>query len=127
MGAQRIPMDPDAGIPDLVHRLTDDSKRLMTDEVRLAKLEVKDGLVRGAKGALYLAVAFAFAVALILAFTIFVATLIGRFVAGHMWLGTLIAGVLDLVVGGVLVKLGLSAYAEPSSAYTLEETRATLH
>lgn len=125
MGAQRIPLDPDTGIPDLVHRLSDDSKRLMNDEIRLAKLEMKDDLMRGAKGAMYLAIAFAFGVALILAFTVFVATLIGRFVAGHMWLGTLIAGVLDLVIGGILVKMGVSAYTEPS--YSFEETRATLH
>src|SRR4051812_38854996 len=46
MGAQRIPVDPDTGIPDLIHRLGDDSKRLMTDEVRLAKLETKDSLTR---------------------------------------------------------------------------------
>ena len=41
-GVNPVQVDPDAGIPDLIHRLTDDSKRLMSDEVRLAKLEVKE-------------------------------------------------------------------------------------
>ena len=78
MGAQRIPIDPDVGIPDLVHRLTDDSKRLMRDEVRLAKLEIKDHVGRGGHGVLWLAVAFGIGVIAMVAFTLCLATLIGR-------------------------------------------------
>lgn len=125
MGAQRIPLEPDTGIPDLVHRLTDDSKRLVSDEIRLAKLEAKDALKQGAKAAIYIGIALGLSVAVVLSFTIFVATLIGRWDNSHMWLGTLIAAVIDLIVGGILIKSGISAYTEPS--YTLEETRATLH
>jgi len=125
MGVQRLPVDPDAGIPDLVSRLGDDSKRLLSDEVRLAKLEVKENLKHGAKGVLWLGMAFGVGVVTMVAFTLFVATLIGRLVAGHMWLGALVAAVIDLVVGAVMIKKGIAAFAEPS--YTLEETRATLH
>lgn len=125
MGVQRMPVDPDTGIPDLISRLGDDSKRLLADEVRLAKLETKDNLKQGAKGVMWLAIAFAVGVVTTVAFTIFVATLVGRLVAGHMWLGALVAAVIDLVVGAVMIKKGIAAYAEPS--YTLEQTRAALH
>ena len=50
--------DPDTGIPDLIRRLTDDSKRLVTDEVQLAKLESKETLHRVSRGALWMALAF---------------------------------------------------------------------
>jgi len=125
MGVQRLPVDPDSGIPDLISRLGDDSKRLLSDEVRLAKLEAKDNLKQGAKGVMWLGMAFGVAVVAMVAFTIFVATLIGRLVAGHMWLGALIAAIIDLAVGAVMIKKGITAYATPS--YTLKETRATLH
>jgi hypothetical protein len=125
MGAQRMPIDPDVGIPDLVRRLGEDSKRLMSDEVRLAKLEVRDNLDSAAKGAMWLGVGFGTGVLAIVAFTLCLATLIGRLVAGHMWVGALVTGIVELVVAAVLVKKGLSSYAEPS--YSLEQTRAALH
>ena len=50
-------IDPDTGIPDLIRRLTDDSKRLVSDEVRLAKLEARDSLHRAARGGIWLALA----------------------------------------------------------------------
>ena len=125
MGVQRIPIDPDTGIPDLVRRLGDDSKRLLSDEVRLAKMEAQDGLKSGGKGAMWLGIAMGVGIVTAVAFTLFVATLIGRVASGHMWLGALVAAVLDLVLGYVLLKRGLAAFAEPS--YSLAETRSTLH
>jgi hypothetical protein len=124
MGAQRIPIDPDVGIPDLVRRLGDDSKRLMTDEVRLAKLEVRDNVQRGGHGVLWLVVAFGCGVVAMVAFTLFFATLIGRIAAGHMWVGAVVTGVIELALGGFLVKKGLTAFKEPS--YSLEATRESL-
>lgn len=120
-----MPVDPDVGIPDLVHRLGDDSKRLLAGEVRLAKLEAQDGLKRGGRGAMWVAMALGIGVVAMVAFTLFVATLVGRIVAGHMWLGAIVAAVLDLALAAVFIKKGISAFAEPS--YSLEETRATLH
>ena len=78
MGAQRMPVDPDAGIPDLIHRLGDDSKRLMSDEVRLAKLEMKDNVARAGKGVLWLGISFGIGVVALVAFTLLLSTLIGR-------------------------------------------------
>ena len=124
MAVNRMPVDPETGIPELIHRLGDDSKRLVADEFRLAKLEVRDNLRRGGKDAMWLAAAFGVSVVAMLAFTLFLITLIGRIVNGHMWVGALIAGVLELVVGMVVLRRGLAAFKEPS--YSLVETRESL-
>ena len=123
-GVNPIPVDPDTGIPDLIHRLSDDSKRLMSDEVRLAKLEVKDNLKRAGKGTMLLGVAFGIGVLAMVMLTLFMATLIGRLASGHMWVGAIVTGVVELVIAGVLVKKGMGAFAEPS--YSLEATRESL-
>jgi hypothetical protein len=121
---EHIPTDPDAGIPDLIRQLGDDSKRLVADEVRLAKLEMKESVQRAGTGAVQLAVAFGIGVVMLVALTIFLATLIGRIAAGHMWVGALVTGLLELAVAVVLMRRGMGVLREPS--YTLEETRAAL-
>lgn len=121
---QKPAVDPDAGIPDLIRRLTDDSKRLVSDEVRLAKLEVRENVHAGARGALWLAVAFAIGIVGLVGTTIFLATSIGSIANGNMWVGALATGVLELVIAVLLIKRGLGAFSGPS--YTLEETRESL-
>lgn len=121
MAVQRMPVDPDAGIPDLISRLGDDSKRLVMDEVHLAKLEVRENLSRAGRGAVRLGISFGVGVVALVALTLLLATLIGRFAAGHMWIGALVTGIVELAIAAWLIKRGLSAYAEPS--YTLEQTR----
>jgi uncharacterized membrane protein YqjE len=116
--------DPDVGIPDLIRRLTSDSKRLVTDEVQLAKIEAKESLHRASRGVLWLALAFGSAVVMLVAVTLLLTSLLGRLMAGHMWFGALVTGVIELAVGGWLLRKGLSAFAEPS--YSLEQTRASL-
>jgi hypothetical protein len=117
-------IDPEVGIPDLIRSLTDDSKRLVSDEVRLAKLEAKDSLHRAARGGIWLALALGVTIVMLVALTVFFVTLIGRLANGHMWIGAMITGMLELAVGGWLLKRGLTSYAEPS--YTLVETRDSL-
>jgi hypothetical protein len=116
--------DPDAGIPELIRQLGDDSKRLVADEVRLAKLEMQESVQRAGKGAVQLAVAFGVGVVMLVALTIFLATLIGRIAAGHMWVGALITGVIELAVAVVLLRRGMGVLRQPS--YSFEETRAAL-
>jgi uncharacterized membrane protein YqjE len=122
--ARPMVTDPDTGIPDLIRRLSDDSKRLVTDEVQLAKLETKDSLHRATRGVLWMALAFGAAVVMLVALTILIATLVGRFDNGHMWLGALVTGIVELALGGWLVKKGLATFG--SSSYTLSETRGAL-
>lgn len=124
MTARPILTDPDAGIPDLIRRLGDDSRRLVTDEVQLAKLETRESLHRASRGVLWMALAFGAAVVMLVALTILVATLLGRIDRGHMWFGVLVTGVIEIGIGFWLVKRGLAAFATPS--YTLVETRESL-
>lgn len=124
MAVNRLTVDPDVGIPDLIRQLGDDSKRLVQDEVRLAKLEVRDSIHRAGRGAMWLGIAFGVGVVMLVALTLFVATLIGRLVSGHMWVGALVTGILELVAAVLLFKRGTATFREPS--YTLEETRETI-
>jgi uncharacterized membrane protein YqjE len=122
--ARPIVTDPDTGIPDLIRRLTADSKRLVVDEVQLAKMETKENLHRATRGALWMALAFGIGVVALTALTIFIATLIGRLAGGHYWVGALVTGMLELGAGLLLLKRGLGVFSLPS--YTLAETRHTL-
>jgi hypothetical protein len=117
-------IDPDVGIPDLVRQLTEDSKRLVMDEVNLGKLEVKENLRTAVRGVLRLAIAFGVGVVALSAFTVFLAALIGRMANGNYWVGALVIGVLELGLAAWLIKIGLARFASPS--YTLKETRAEL-
>jgi uncharacterized membrane protein YqjE len=122
--ARPIVTDPDTGIPDLIRRLTADSKRLATDEVQLARLEAADSMHHANRGALWMALAFGAGVVMLVALTLLFTSLFGRLMGDHMWFGALVTGVIELALGGWLVKRGLSSFAEPS--YTLEQTRASL-
>ncbi len=124
MTARPIIADADVGIPDLIKRLTTDSKRLVTDEVQLAKLEARDSLHRATRGVLWLVLAFGASVVMLVAVTIFLTSLLGRLMNGHMWFGAMVTGVIELALGAWLLKRGIGAYGEPS--YTLEQTRASL-
>jgi uncharacterized membrane protein YqjE len=119
--AQRLPIDPSAGIPDLIRDLADDSKRLLKDEVRLAKLETKESVRRASKGGLWMALAFGVGVVMLVALTLLLVTLIGRAIRGHMWVGAIVTGVVELAVAMFLIRRGMRAFKQPS--YTLEETR----
>jgi len=119
-----VPIDPNAGIPDLIRDLADDSKRLLVDEVQLAKLETKESVRRASKGALWMALAFGIGVVTLVALTLLLVTLIGRVARGHMWVGALATAVLELGVALWLFKRGFGVLKEPS--YTLEETRESV-
>ena len=120
----RPPIDPEVGIPDLIRRLTADSRRLAGDEVRLAKLELGENLRSGARGTLWLALSFGVGVVAMTAATIGLAALIGRLVAGHMWVGAIVTGAIELGLAFVLIKRGIGTFRKPS--YTLAETRESL-
>jgi hypothetical protein len=124
VAANPLHLDPDAGIPDLIRRLTDDGKRLVADEIRLAKIETQENVKRAGSGGVRIGVAFGVGVVALVAFTLMLATLIGRIVNGHMWLGAVVTGIVELIVAVVLTKRGAAALAAPS--YTLEQTRQTL-
>ena len=122
--AQRFPIDPDKGIPDLVRQLADDSKRLLGDEVRLAKIETAESVHRAGRGALWLALAFGVAVVMLVALTLFIATAVGRAAHGNYWVGALVAAVVEIVAGAWLLSKGLRLFGH--APYSLPETRGGL-
>lgn len=122
-GPTGVHIDPDTGIPDLFRRLTDDTKRLANDELRLAKLEVTDGLHAAARGSMWFGLAFGVGVVTLVATTVLLVAALGVLL-GNYWAGALATGVLELIVGAVLLKKGLGTYSTPS--YTLPATREQL-
>lgn len=124
MAVRPAHVDPDAGIPDLIRSLGDDSRRLVSDEIQLAKLETMESVHKAARGALYVAVALGIGVLALVALTIFVAALIGMAVRGHMWVGALVTGAVEIIVAVLMIKNGLGAFGEPS--YSLSATRREL-
>jgi hypothetical protein len=124
VAANPLHIDPDVGIPDLIRRLGDDGKRLVADEIRLAKLETTQNVKAAGHGSVRIALAFGIGVIAMVAFTFLLATLIGRLANGHMWIGAVITGIVELAIAVVLFNRGATALSEPS--YTLEQTRQSL-
>jgi uncharacterized membrane protein YqjE len=117
-------VDPDTGIPDLIRRLADDSKRLAGDEVRLAKLELHESVHTGIDGSVRLAVAVAFGVVAAVALTVLLVAAVAAMVGHNYWAGALIVGVLELVVGVFALRRGLRVVKSPS--YSLQASRESL-
>ncbi|HSJ66011.1 MAG TPA: phage holin family protein [Gemmatimonadaceae bacterium] len=124
MAHRDVRIDPDATIGDLVSRLGDDGKRLLGDEVQLAKLEIGENLRTASRGMVWLGVALALAFVGLTALTVGLSAVIGRVLTDALWLGTLLTGVLWLVLGGVLVKSGIGAVS--GTSYSLPQTRREL-
>ncbi len=124
MAAHAVHIDPDTRITELLGQLTSDSKRLVRDELLLGKLEVKESVRTGARGVLWLSMAFGIAVIALVALTITLVSLIGRLADGHYWVGALITGTIEVGLGVFLVLRGVRRFGEPS--YTLGESREEL-
>jgi uncharacterized membrane protein YqjE len=117
-------IDPETGIPDLIRRLTDDSKRLAADEFRLAKLELHESVHTGIRGAIWLGVALAVSIVAMVALTVVLISAIGAIAGENYWAGALIVGAAESVAGWVLVRRGLGAVKR--AEVTLPESRASL-
>ncbi len=120
--ATRKLVDPDATIGDLVRRLADDSRRLLRNEGRLARMEMRESVHTAARGALYLGIAFGTLVISFVALTVFMATGISRLFVVPIWTGTLITAGVLLLASALIVYGGMRILRRQS--YTLEETRA---
>jgi uncharacterized membrane protein YqjE len=121
--ATRTRIDPDATVGDLVGRLKDDSRRLVRDEIRLAKMEIADSVKTAGRGALWMGIAFGTAVLAMVALAVLMATGFGR-LFGTLWVGTLVAAALLIVGGGLLAFGGIRILSD--QPYTLDETRAEI-
>jgi hypothetical protein len=119
--AQQAPLDFDPGFAPLIKQLTDDSRKLIGDEVRLAKLETIDGLHRAGMGALWLGAALGAAIVALVGATMLLATIVGRLAGGHYWVGALVTAAIELVVGYLLLTKGIKEYK--AAPYSLPATR----
>jgi len=118
------PIGPDTGIPDLVRRLGDDSKRLAGDEVRLAKLELHESVRTSVDGSIRLALALAFGIVAAVALTVLLIVAVSAVLGHHYWAGTLIVGAVELVAGVLMLRRGVSAVKSPT--YPLQASRESL-
>ena len=121
MAAHAVHIDPDTKITALVGQLASDSKRLVRDEILLGKLEIKESIRTGARGVLWVSMAFGVAVIALVALTIALVSLIGRIADGHYWVGALVTGIIQVALGAFLILRGVGRFGEPS--YTLGESR----
>jgi len=118
------PIDPDIGIPDLVRRLGDDSRRLAGDEVRLAKLELHESVHTSVGGSIRLALALAFGIIAAVALTVLLIVGASAALGHHYWAGALTIGALELVAGVLMLRRGGSVVKSPT--YSLQASRESL-
>jgi uncharacterized membrane protein YqjE len=121
---QGIRIEPEPTIGDLVARLTDDSKRLVHNEVRLARLETGESIQQAMQGGIRLALAFGITILALVALSVLLTAVIGSVLIGEAWAGALITGALEIIVGALLLWGGLRVMKRAD--FTLGESRAEL-
>ena len=121
---QNIRIEPEATIADLVGRLSDDSKRLVNNEVRLARLETGENMHQAVQGGIRLALAFGIAILALVALSVLLTAVIGSVLIGNEWSGALITGGLEIIVGALLLWGGMRSMKRAD--FTLGESRAEL-
>jgi uncharacterized membrane protein YqjE len=119
-----VRIEPEPTIGDLVNRLTDDSKRLVTNEVRLARLEMGESMQAAVQGGVRLALGFGVAILTLVALSVLLTALIGDLLLGATWAGALITGALEVIVGALLLWGGSRTMKRAD--FTLGESRAEL-
>ncbi|MEX2177335.1 MAG: phage holin family protein [Gemmatimonadaceae bacterium] len=122
--AHRVPIDPDKGVNDLVRQLADDSRRLLRDELRLARIETSENMHRAGRGVVWLGLAFGVGVVMLVALTLFSVTAIGRVAGGHYWVGAMVTAAIEIAIGIWLLKQGADTFGD--APYSMPETRSAL-
>ena len=117
-------IDPDSGIPDLIRRLTEDSKRLASDELRLAKLEVHDSVRTSVRGVVWISLALATGVVAAVALTVLLIAAVSAILGDNYWAGALIVGAVEVLGGWLFIRRGIAAAKVPS--FTFDMSRAAL-
>ncbi|HEY9426327.1 MAG TPA: phage holin family protein [Gemmatimonadaceae bacterium] len=124
MATQGIRIEPEPTIGDLIGRLTDDSKRLANNEVRLARLEMGESIHHAVQGGIRFALAFGIAILALVALSVLLTAVIGTVLIGKAWAGALITGALEMIVGALLLWAGMNVMKKAD--FTLGESRAEL-
>ena len=98
-----------ASIGDLFRELSNDSSRLIQDEVQLAKVELRESVSRLAGAAGKVGAAAVLAIPGLLALTAALVIGIGLLI-DNFWLSALIVGVAILIVAGILAQRAMAAF-----------------
>ncbi len=105
--------ESDERLTSMVGQLALDSRNLVIDEVRLAQLELHQGARAAARGVAGVAAAFGIAVIAATATTALFAMLLGD-ALGELWLGCVVIGAAEILVGTILVSRGRRRLATPA-------------
>lgn len=124
MATQGIRIEPEPTIGDLIGRLTDDSKRLASNEVRLARLEMGESIHHAVQGGIRFALAFGIAILALVALSVLLTAVIGSVLIGKTWAGALITGAIEIIAGALLAWGGVTVMRKAD--FTLGESRAEL-
>jgi uncharacterized membrane protein YqjE len=99
----------DASLGELLRRLSTDTGNLVSQEVALAKAELKDSVANVAKGAVKMGVAHTFALVGMMALTAFLIIGIGGVVGGHYAATALGVAIVELVVAAIAGKSAMAS------------------
>ena len=118
------PERPDLSLGDVVSKLGDDLSGLLTTQVEIAKLEIKQEVTKAAKGA-GLVTSGAFA-AIVAVFMLSAAAAWAIAVPLNEWLGFLIVGLIWAIAATALALIGKQRLADVNAVpeLTLEEIQA---
>ena len=122
MATQTISSARPASVPELIGRLADDTKRLASDEVRLAKLELGENAHVAARGARRNPLGLGLGALALVGVTVLLTVLIGDVIIGKTWAGALITGAIEIAVGAWLIWLGVQRIEQ--SDFTFRESRS---
>lgn len=95
----------DPSIKTLIGRLGTDAKRLLSDEVRLARLEVAESGRHLSRGLAGVAAAFGISVIAATGATVLAITVVGT-LTGRLWIGALGVGLLEIFIGAMSYNRG---------------------
>lgn len=105
--------DEGSSLGEILKRLSGDMGTLVSQEVSLAKAELRESASVATKGAAKLGVALTFATAGIIALTAFLVIAVGGAIDNY-WLAALIIGAAELIIGGMLARSALGSMKGPA-------------
>ena len=85
--------------------MCESAKRLVSDEVRLARLEAAEGARPLSRGLAGVAAAFGLSVIAATAATVLAIAVVGN-LAGTLWIGALSIGLFEILLGGIFYNRG---------------------
>jgi len=110
-GGRHVSPEPENDVPlgELLKRLTADTSALVSQEITLAKAELKQSATTATQQLAKLGIAAAVGLLGAIALNAFAIIALGAVLDDRYWLSALIVGAIELAVGGILAKDAMSA------------------